>query len=75
MVVIARGLPRCCCAAIAARAVSPGTLSPSLLAYVGHPAYGLDALRCELAWFTHAELPGLQLSRFSRALLQATGRL
>jgi len=37
MVVIARGLPRCCCAAIAARAADPGTLSPSLLAYAGHP--------------------------------------
>jgi hypothetical protein len=47
-VVIARDLPRCCCAAIAARAADPGTLSPSLLAYAGHPAYGLDALRCHL---------------------------
>ena len=26
-------------------------LSPSLLAYVGHPAYGLDALRCDLDRF------------------------
>ena len=51
MVVIARGLPRCCCAAIAARAADPGTLSPSLLAYAGHPAYGLDALRCDLDRF------------------------
>ena len=29
----------------------PRTLSPSLLAYVGHPAYGLDALRCDLDRF------------------------
>jgi hypothetical protein len=29
----------------------PATLSPSLLAYVGHPAYGLDALRCDLDRF------------------------
>jgi hypothetical protein len=29
----------------------------------------------ELAWFTPGQLPGLQLSRFSRALLHATGRL
>jgi hypothetical protein len=29
----------------------PGTLSPSLLAYVGHPAYGLDTLRCDLDRF------------------------
>ena len=40
----------------------------------GSPAPG-DGELSELAWFTHAELPGLQLSRFSRALLQATGRL
>jgi hypothetical protein len=26
-------------------------LSPSLLAYAGHPAYGLDALRCDLDRF------------------------
>ena len=32
-------------------AADPGTLSPSLLAYVGHPAYGLDALRCDLDRF------------------------
>ena len=29
-------------------AADPATLWPSLLAYVGHPAYGLDALRCDL---------------------------
>ena len=29
----------------------------------------------ELAWFGPAELPGLGLSRFARALLSATGRL
>jgi hypothetical protein len=29
----------------------PRTLSPSLPAYVGHPAYGLDALRCDLDRF------------------------
>ena len=40
----------------------------------GSPAPG-DGELSELAWFTHAELSGLQLSRFSRALLQATGRL
>ena len=40
----------------------------------GSPAPG-DGELSELAWFTHAELPGLQLSRFSRALPQATGRL
>ena len=32
-------------------AADPGTLSPSLLAYVGHPAYGLDTLRCHLDRF------------------------
>ena len=32
----------------------------------GSPAPG-DGELSELAWFTHAELPGLQLSRFSRA--------
>ena len=40
----------------------------------GTPAPG-DGELSELAWFTPAELPGLQLSRFSRALLQAIGRL
>jgi hypothetical protein len=30
----------------------PGTLAPSFLAYVGHPAYGLDTLRADLARFT-----------------------
>ena len=30
----------------------PATLSPSLLAYVGHPAYGPDALRADLNRFT-----------------------
>jgi hypothetical protein len=51
MAVMARGLPRCCRAAIADRAADPGTLSPSLPAYAGHPAYGLDALRCDLDRF------------------------
>jgi hypothetical protein len=32
-------------------AADPATLSPSLLAYVGHPAYGLDTLRCDLDRF------------------------
>jgi hypothetical protein len=27
-------------------------LAPSLLAYIGHPAYGLDALRADLERFT-----------------------
>jgi ADP-ribose pyrophosphatase YjhB (NUDIX family) len=40
----------------------------------GSPASG-DGELSELAWFTPGQLPGLQLSRFSRALLQATGRL
>ena len=30
----------------------PATLAPSLLAYIGHPAYGLDALRADLDRFT-----------------------
>ncbi|MER6948180.1 hypothetical protein ABT294_29535 [Nonomuraea sp. NPDC000554] len=33
-------------------AADPARLSPSLLAYVGHPAYGLDALRDDLERFT-----------------------
>jgi hypothetical protein len=33
-------------------AADPAALSPSLLAHVGHPAYGLDALRCDLDRFT-----------------------
>ena len=40
----------------------------------GSPAPG-DGELSELAWFTPGQLPGLQLSRFSRALLHATGRL
>ena len=40
----------------------------------GSPAPG-DGELSELAWFTPGELPSLQLSRFSRALLHATGRL
>ena len=40
----------------------------------GSPAVG-DGELSELAWFTPGELPGLPLSRFSRALLHATGRL
>jgi ADP-ribose pyrophosphatase YjhB (NUDIX family) len=34
-----------------------------------------DGELSELAWFTPGELPGLQLSRFCRALLHAAGRL
>jgi hypothetical protein len=30
----------------------PARLAPSLLAYVGHPAYGLDTLRADLNRFT-----------------------
>ena len=30
---------------------------------------------CEVAWFTTGELPGLDLNRFTRALLSATWRL
>ena len=30
----------------------PATLSPSFLACIGHPAYGLDALRADLDRFT-----------------------
>jgi hypothetical protein len=30
----------------------PAALAPSLLAYIGHPAYGLDALRADLDRFT-----------------------
>jgi hypothetical protein len=33
-------------------AADPATLTPSLLAYTGHPAYGLDALRADLDRFT-----------------------
>jgi len=33
-------------------AADPVTLSPSLLAYIGHPAYGLDTLRNDLDRFT-----------------------
>jgi ADP-ribose pyrophosphatase YjhB (NUDIX family) len=40
----------------------------------GSPAPGGGELS-ELAWFTPGQLPGLQLSRFARALLHATGRL
>ena len=32
-------------------AADPARLAPSLLAYVGHPAYGMDALRCDLDRF------------------------
>ena len=39
----------------------------------GSPAPG-DGELSELAWFTPGELPGLQVSRFSRALLHAAGR-
>jgi hypothetical protein len=30
----------------------PATLTPSFLAYIGHSAYGLDALRADLDRFT-----------------------
>jgi hypothetical protein len=30
----------------------PATLTPSFLAYIGHPAYNLDALRSDLDRFT-----------------------
>ena len=33
-------------------AADPATLTPSLLAYIGHPAYGPDALRADLDRFT-----------------------
>jgi hypothetical protein len=33
-------------------AADPATLTPSFLAYIGHPAYGLDALRADLHRFT-----------------------
>jgi hypothetical protein len=33
-------------------ATDPSTLTPSFLAYIGHPAYGLDALRADLDRFT-----------------------
>jgi hypothetical protein len=33
-------------------AADPARLSPSLLAYVGHPAYGPDTLRADLNRFT-----------------------
>ena len=33
-------------------AADPATLTPSFLAYIGHPAYGLDALRADLDRFT-----------------------
>ena len=33
-------------------AADPTRLSPSLLAYIGHPAYGLDTLRADVDRFT-----------------------
>jgi hypothetical protein len=33
-------------------AADPAALGPSLLAYIGHPAYNLDALRADLDRFT-----------------------
>jgi len=33
-------------------ASDPARLAPSLLAFVGHPAYGLDTLRSDLDRFT-----------------------
>ncbi len=32
-------------------AADPATLAPSFLAYIGHPAYGLDTLRADLDRF------------------------
>jgi hypothetical protein len=32
--------------------IDPATLAPSFLAYIGHPAYGLEALRADLDRFT-----------------------
>lgn len=40
----------------------------------GSPAPA-DGELSEIAWFAPGELPGLQLSRFARALLEATGRI
>jgi ADP-ribose pyrophosphatase YjhB (NUDIX family) len=40
----------------------------------GYPVVS-DGELSELAWFTPAELPRLELSKFARALLIATGRL
>ena len=49
--------PRSCmrptlCAGNPQLAADPATLAPSFLAYIGHPAYGLDALRADLDRFT-----------------------
>ena len=33
-------------------AADPAALAPSLLAYIGHPADGIDALRADLERFT-----------------------
>jgi hypothetical protein len=43
--------------------------------FIRGPAAPGDGELTELAWFTPGQLPGLQLSRFSRALLHALGRL
>jgi 8-oxo-dGTP pyrophosphatase MutT (NUDIX family) len=40
----------------------------------GSPAPA-DGELSEVAWFAPGELPGLHLSRFARALLEATGRI
>ena len=40
----------------------------------GSPAVSDDELS-DVAWFAPAQLPGLELSRFTRALLLATGYL
>ncbi|WP_245716180.1 NUDIX domain-containing protein [Micromonospora humi] len=40
----------------------------------GTPAADLDEIS-ELGWFTPAQLPGVGLNRFTRALLRATGHL
>src|SRR6202012_5629965 len=42
---------------------------------VAGPAAPADGELSEVAWFTPAELPTLRLSRFTRALLSATGPL
>ena len=40
------------CAGNPQLAADPATLAPSFLAYISHPAYGLDALRADLEHFT-----------------------
>ena len=42
---------------------------------VGESPAGSDGELTDMAWFTREQLPRLDLSRFSRALLSATGYL